>query len=90
MRLLLIGALALLVAIAATPAAARSKIFPFPYSVDILENGLKLVTLPLSYPNAVSIQIVVRTGSRDEAARTTRRCAPATGSWPRARAGARP
>ena len=66
MKFLQIGALALLVAMAATPAAARSKIFPFPYSVEVLENGLKLVTVPLSYPNAVSVQIVVRTGSRNE------------------------
>jgi zinc protease len=66
MKLLLIGILALLVAVVSTPAAAKSKIFPFPYSVDVLDNGLKVVTVPLSNPNAVSTQIVIRTGSRNE------------------------
>lgn len=63
LQLLLFGVLVVAVA---TPAAARSKIFPFPYTVDDLENGLRLVTVPLSYPNTVSLYIVVRTGSRNE------------------------
>ncbi len=66
MRLLHFALLVLVAGVVATPAAARAKIFPFPYSVDVLDNGLKLVTVPLSYPNAVSVQIVVRTGSRNE------------------------
>ncbi len=66
MKLLHIALLAFLAAGVATTAASRAKIFPFPYSVDVLDNGMKLVTVPLSYPNAVSVQIVVRTGSRNE------------------------
>ena len=65
-KFLQIALLALLVGFVATPAASRGKIFPFPYSVDVLDNGLKVVTVPLSYPNAVSVQIVVRAGSRNE------------------------
>jgi zinc protease len=58
--------LALAVGFAATPAAARGKIFPFPYSVDDLPNGLRLVTVPLSSPNVVAHYVVVRAGARNE------------------------
>ncbi|HZE88167.1 MAG TPA: pitrilysin family protein [Verrucomicrobiae bacterium] len=51
---------------ASTPASARGKIFPFPYTVDDLDNGLRLVVVPLSNPNVVAHYIVVRTGSRNE------------------------
>jgi zinc protease len=51
---------------ASTPASARSKIFPFPYTVDDLDNGLRLITVPLSNPNVVAHYVVVRTGSRNE------------------------
>jgi zinc protease len=49
-----------------TPASARSKIFPFPYAVDDLDNGLRLITVPLTNPNVVAHYVVVRTGSRNE------------------------
>jgi len=62
-QLLLIAAV---VGFAAAPAAARTKIFPFPYTVDDLDNGLRLITVPLSNPNVVAHYIVVRTGSRNE------------------------
>jgi zinc protease len=65
-KILQVALLGLLVAAVATPAATKGKIFPFPYSVDVLDNGLKLVTVPLSYPNAAAVYIVVRTGSRNE------------------------
>jgi len=51
---------------AATTASARSKIFPFPYTVDNLDNGLRVITVPLSSPNVVAHYVVVRTGSRNE------------------------
>ena len=59
-------ALAAVIGMAASPAAARGKIFPFPYAVDDLDNGLRLVTVPLSNPNVVAHYVVVRTGSRNE------------------------
>ncbi len=43
-----------------------TKIFPYKYSVDDLDNGLRLVTVPTDYPNMVALYIVVRTGSRNE------------------------
>jgi zinc protease len=56
----------LLAAVMMTPVAAEKKIFPFQYHVDDLDNGLRLVTVPLTYPNMVATWIVVRTGSRNE------------------------
>src|SRR5215510_1864646 len=51
---------------AAAPAAGSGKIFPFPYTMDDLDNGLKVVTVPLPYPDLVSFYAVVRAGSRNE------------------------
>ncbi len=42
------------------------KIFPFPYAIDDLPNGLRLVTVPTGFPNVVGLYIVVQTGSRNE------------------------
>lgn len=60
----------LLLALLAAPAAARAQaggdIFPYPYTVDDLPNGLRLVTIPTDYPNLVSLYIVVQAGSRNE------------------------
>ena len=36
-----------------------SKLFTYPYTIDDLPNGLRLVTVPTDYPNLVSIYIVV-------------------------------
>jgi zinc protease len=41
-------------------------LFTYPYSVDDLPNGLRLVTVPTDYPNMVALYVVVRAGSRDE------------------------
>lgn len=65
-KLLQLLLLAAVVGFAASPAAARGKIFPFPYTVDDLDNGLRLITVPLSNPNVVAHYIVVRAGSRNE------------------------
>ncbi|HKY32359.1 MAG TPA: insulinase family protein [Candidatus Polarisedimenticolia bacterium] len=53
----------------AAPEARAGKeagIFPFPYAIDDLDNGLRLVTVPLPYPDLVSLYVVVRAGSRNE------------------------
>ncbi len=41
-------------------------IFPYPYEVRDFNNGLRVVVIPTDYPNIVSLQITVRTGSRNE------------------------
>lgn len=44
----------------------EAKVFPYPYTIDDLPNGLRLVTVPTDYPNLVALYIVVNTGSRNE------------------------
>ena len=44
----------------------ETKLFPYNYAVDDLENGLRLVTIPTDFPNMVALYIVVQTGSRNE------------------------
>jgi len=46
--------------------ASNTKIFPYPYKLDDLANGLRLVTVPTEFPNLVALYIVVQTGSRNE------------------------
>ncbi|HET6372795.1 MAG TPA: pitrilysin family protein [Candidatus Polarisedimenticolia bacterium] len=46
--------------------AKEAKIFPFPYYIDDLDNGLRVVTVPLPYPDLVSFYAIVRAGSRNE------------------------
>lgn len=46
--------------------AQQRKLFPYPYTIDDLPNGLRLVTVPTDYPNLVALYIVVQTGSRNE------------------------
>ncbi|HLT48739.1 MAG TPA: pitrilysin family protein, partial [Rubricoccaceae bacterium] len=67
MRLLLPLALAA-VALAPRPAAAQpdDRIFPYEYHVRDLDNGLRVVVIPTDFPNIVSLQIPVATGSRNE------------------------
>ncbi|MDT5269687.1 MAG: zinc protease [Acidobacteriota bacterium] len=43
-----------------------SKLFTYPYTIDDLPNGLRLVTVPTDYPNLVSLYVVVAAGSRNE------------------------
>src|SRR5215475_11718099 len=43
-----------------------SKLFPYKYTIDDLDNGLRLITVPTDYPNMVALYIVVQTGSRNE------------------------
>jgi zinc protease len=50
----------------ARSSGASSKLFPYPYTIDDLPNGLRLVTVPTDYPNLVSLYVVVSAGSRNE------------------------
>jgi zinc protease len=52
---------------AAAPAQQKqANLFPYEYTIDDLENGLRLVTVPTDFPNMVALYIVVQTGSRNE------------------------
>jgi zinc protease len=46
--------------------AATGDIIPFKASERTLENGLKVIVIPTGFPNIVSLQIPVQTGSRNE------------------------
>ncbi|HEX8150102.1 MAG TPA: pitrilysin family protein [Pyrinomonadaceae bacterium] len=46
--------------------AGGSKLFTYPYTIDDLPNGLRLITVPTDYPNLVSLYVVVAAGSRNE------------------------
>ncbi len=48
-----------------TPEKA-AKIFDMPYLMRDLDNGLRVIVVPTDYPDIVSIQIPVQTGSRNE------------------------
>ena len=60
--------LGLLLALAlAQPARSQAdRIFPYDVTVRDLDNGLRVVVVPTPYPDVVSLQIVMGTGSRDE------------------------
>lgn len=45
---------------------ATNRFFPYPYNVDFLTNGLRIVTVPTDHKNLVALYIVVRVGSRNE------------------------
>jgi zinc protease len=66
MKLLIIISLLLCVPLTAFGQQKQRKLLPYNYTIDDLPNGLRLVTVPTDYPNLVSIQIVVQTGSRNE------------------------
>ena len=51
--------------VAAAKAAERD-ILPFKATEKILPNGLKVIVVPTGFPNIVSLQIPVQTGSRNE------------------------
>ncbi|TQV87449.1 insulinase family protein [Aliikangiella coralliicola] len=46
--------------------AAAEKIFNLPYHMETLENGLKVIVVKTDYPDLVSLQIPMQTGSRNE------------------------
>lgn len=51
---------------AAAQAPQKQKAFPYAYDQYDMENGLRVVTVPTSYPNVVALYIVVQAGSRNE------------------------
>jgi zinc protease len=44
----------------------ETKLIPYNYTIDDLDNGLRLVTVPTDFPNMVALYIVVQAGSRNE------------------------
>jgi zinc protease len=44
----------------------QTKVFPYSYETETLDNGLKVILIPMSSKGLVSYYSVVRTGSRDE------------------------
>ena len=67
MRYLFLAALLLTVPLLGFAQQSRSsKLFTYPYTIDDLPNGLRLVTVPTDYPNLVSVYIAVSAGSRNE------------------------
>jgi zinc protease len=46
--------------------ARAADVFPFPTTEKTLKNGLKVIVVPTGFPNIVSLQIPVQTGSRNE------------------------
>src|SRR5688500_9110776 len=62
------AALAVLLALAAgqQPRAAAADVLPFKATERTLANGLKVIVVPTGFPNLVSVQIPVQTGSRNE------------------------
>ena len=61
--LLLIG---LLLALPAAGQPAEPKIFPYETHVETLDNGLKVILIPMSSGGLVAYWTIVRTGARDE------------------------
>jgi len=43
-----------------------SQVFPYNYQIETLENGLKVVSIPLKNPDIISYYTIVRSGSRNE------------------------
>jgi len=63
----LLASLILMVCVTMTFASDQdNKIFPYKYQMKDLPNGLRVIVVPTDYPNLVSIQIPVQTGSRNE------------------------
>ncbi|MBT8143390.1 MAG: insulinase family protein, partial [Gammaproteobacteria bacterium] len=52
----------------ATPPADmdRSDVFEMPYLMRDLDNGLRVIVVPTDYPDIITVQIPVQTGSRNE------------------------
>jgi zinc protease len=50
----------------ATEEAVSSRIFDMPYLMRDLDNGLRVIIVPTDYPDIVTLQTPVQTGSRNE------------------------
>jgi zinc protease len=66
MRNLLSTAVTLLCCTSLGIAANSSDILPFQHAEQTLTNGLRVIVVPTGFPDIVSIQIPVQTGSRNE------------------------
>lgn len=53
-------------AMSAPAPAAKADLLPFKATEKTLPNGLKIIVVPTGFPNLVSVQIPVQTGSRNE------------------------
>jgi zinc protease len=60
------AALVLALASGQQPRAAAADVLPFKATERTLANGLKVIIVPTGFPNLVSVQIPVQTGSRNE------------------------
>ena len=49
-----------------TASNSQEKIFNLPYHMETLDNGLKVIVVKTDYPDLVSLQIPMQTGSRNE------------------------
>ncbi len=58
--------LSFLLLLAPPSPSQASNVFPYNYKVEELENGLKVVSIPLSNPYIISYYTIVRSGSRNE------------------------
>ncbi|MCW5981688.1 MAG: insulinase family protein [Bryobacteraceae bacterium] len=56
----------LMCAALALRAADAPKVFPYAYDLHDLPNGLRLIAVQTSFPNVVSLYIVIQVGSRNE------------------------
>lgn len=64
--LVLAGAALLLTCARAASPDVQDKVFPYPIHQTVLDNGLKVITVPFDTPGIVSYYTVVRSGSRNE------------------------
>ncbi|MGD0782716.1 MAG: hypothetical protein ABSA30_07640, partial [Candidatus Aminicenantales bacterium] len=55
-----------LLALAVSARPSGPNVFPFPTRIDQLENGLKIVSVPLGNPDIIAYYTIVRSGSRNE------------------------
>ena len=56
----------LLLSLSTAAQQKERKLFPYNYTIDDLDNGLRVVTIPTDFPNMVALYIVVQAGSRNE------------------------
>ncbi len=64
--LMLVPLIATVVHAAPPDSRKDGKVFPYPIHQTMLENGLKIVSIPFDSPGIVAYYTVVRTGSRNE------------------------
>jgi zinc protease len=64
--ILLFGFLAIIVVTQNESRCGESRVFPYPIHQVMLENGLKIVSIPFDSPGIIAYYTVVRAGSRNE------------------------